>query len=81
MEISLTKAKAHLSACIRTVETGEPIIIKKYGKPIVALVKIADFTHLNQSHQKSQEKGLVSIAGGWNGSEELANILDESTRG
>jgi len=81
MEISLTKAKAHLSSCIRTVETGEPITITKYGKPIVALVKISDFTLLNQSHQKGQEKGLASIAGGWNGSEELANILDESTRG
>jgi len=80
VEISLTKLKTHFSAYIRNVETEAPIIITKYGKPIVALIHITDFALLNQHHQKNPPKGLASIAGGWNGSMELADILDHSKR-
>ena len=80
MEISLAEAKTHLSAYIRTVETEEPVIITRHGKPIVALVKAEDLAQLQRLRQAGPEGGLASIAGGWEGSEELADILDRSER-
>lgn len=80
MEISLAEAKARLSACIRTVETEEPVIITRHGKPIVALVKAEDLEHLQRLRQAGPQQGLASIAGGWDDSEELADILDHSQR-
>lgn len=80
MEISLAEAKAHLSACIRKVETEEPVIITRHGKPIVALVKAEELEHLQKLRQAGPEGGLASIAGGWEGSDELADILDQSHR-
>ena len=81
MEISLAEAKAHLSSCIRTVETDEPVIITRHGKPVAALLKVEDLQHLQRLHQAAAPKsGLASLAGGWTGSDELADILDCSER-
>jgi len=80
MKISLSEAKTHLSSYIRTVETDEPVIITRHGKPVVALVKAEDLEHLQRLRQAGPQQGLASIAGGWEGSEELADILDHSKR-
>ena len=80
MKISLAEAKTHLSSCIRTAETNEPVIITRHGKPVVALVKAEDLAHLQRLRQAGPQQGLASIAGGWENSEELADILDNSQR-
>jgi prevent-host-death family protein len=43
--VSICDAKSHLSRYIKQVnETDDPVVICKYGKPIVQLVKYAEKT-------------------------------------
>ncbi len=79
-DVPLAEAKATLSECIREVEKGKPMRITRHGKPVAALVSSADLDHLERLRKAGPEGGLASIAGGWDGSDELASILDESAR-
>jgi len=79
-EISLAEAKATLSECIREVESGKPVLIKRHGKPVAALVRPQDLDNLERLRKAGPEGGLASLAGGWKGSEELSRILEESIR-
>ena len=78
--LSLVEAKANLSACIREVENGTPMVITRHGKPVVALVRPEDLEHLERLRKAGPTVGLASLAGGWQDSEELADILDQSSR-
>jgi len=79
-EISLAEAKATLSECIRDVEKGLSVLIKRHGKPVAALVRPKDLDNLERLKKAGPEGGLASLAGGWEGSEELAYILDSTVR-
>lgn len=78
--ISVAEAKAMLSQCIRDVEMGESVLITRHGKPVAALVPTNDLEHLQRLRKAGPEGGLASLAGGWEGSEELVRLLDLSTR-
>ncbi len=78
--ISIAEAKTALSECLRQVETGEPIIITRHGKPVAALVSTHDIEHLKRLRKAGPEKGLASIAGGWDDSEELVKAIKRSPR-
>ena len=79
-EISLAEAKATLSECIREVEKGYMLIIKRHGKPVAALVQPKDLEHLKRLRKAGPEGGLSSVSGGWEGSEDLVRIPEESKR-
>ena len=79
-EVSLAEAKATLSECIREVERGKMVVIKRHGKPVAALVQPQDLNNLERLRKAGPEGGLSSISGGWDGSEELVRILEESVR-
>jgi len=79
-EISLAEAKATLSECIRDVEKGQAVLIKRHGKPVAALVRPQDLDNLERLKKAGPDGGLASLAGGWKGSEELVQILDGSQR-
>jgi prevent-host-death family protein len=78
--VSIAEAKATFSDCIRQVEAGSSVLITRHGKPVAALVRPGDLEHLNRLKKAGPESGLASIAGGWENSEELSTILDESLR-
>ena len=78
--ISLAEAKASFSECIREVENGKAVLITRHGKPVAALVRPQDLDSLERLRKAGPEGGLASLAGGWEGSEELARHLDESFR-
>jgi len=78
--ISVAEAKATLSDCIREVEAGSSLIITRHGKPVAALVRAIDVEHLERLRKAGPQGGLANIAGGWEDSEELADILDGSPR-
>ena len=78
--ISVAEAKAMLSQCIRDVEMGGSVLITRHGKPVAALVPTNDLEHLQRLRKAGPEGGLASLAGGWEGSEELVQVLDESVR-
>jgi prevent-host-death family protein len=79
-QISLAEAKATLSECIRKVENGKTMLITRHGKPVAALVRAKDLESFERLKKAGPRGGLASLAGGWEDSEELANILEESSR-
>ncbi|MBW1852259.1 MAG: type II toxin-antitoxin system Phd/YefM family antitoxin [Deltaproteobacteria bacterium] len=78
--ISVAKAKATFSECIRQVEAGSHMLITRHGKTVAALVRPSDLEHLDRLRKAGPQSGLAGIAGGWENSEELAAILDDSPR-
>ncbi len=78
--ISVAEAKATFSECIRKVEAGSSVLITRHGKPVAALVRPSELEHLERLRKAGPERGLASIAGGWEDSEELVKILDETPR-
>ena len=78
--ISLAEAKATLSECIREVENGKSVLITRHGKPVAALVRAKDLENFDRLKKAGPEGGLASLAGGWEGSEELSRFLSESIR-
>ena len=77
---SVSEVKARLSDCIREAEEGEPVIITRHGRPVAALVGAAELEALERLRAAGPEAGLASVAGGWEGSEELVRHLEESGR-
>ena len=75
-EISIAKAKATLSAQVRTAEDGQPVVITRHGKPVAALVPAADLEQLQRLRAAGPEGGLASVAGGWEGSDELVELVE-----
>ena len=78
--VSVAEAKASLSECLRDVEGGKPVLITRHGKPIAALVRAEDLEHLKRLRAAGPEGGLASLAGGWEGSEDLIRAIEESPR-
>ena len=78
--VSIAEAKAQLSFCVREAERGEPILITRHGKPVAALVAAADLDQLERLRKAGPQSGLASLAGGWNGSDELIEHIEQSER-
>lgn len=75
--LSLAEVKATFSARVREAEHGEPLVITRHGTPVAALVGADDYAELRRLRAAGPEAGLASVAGGWEGSEELvARILE-----
>ena len=55
--------------------TLHSVLVTRHGKPVVALVPAADVAQLARLRAAGPEKGLASLAGGWEGSEELAELI------
>ena len=41
MDVSVRKLKDHLSAYLRRVQAGEPVIVTDHGRPVAALVSLS----------------------------------------
>lgn len=78
--VSIAEAKAHLSVCVRQAEQGESILITRHGKAVAALVAATQLAQLERLRRAGPQRGLASLAGGWDGSEELVHRIAESAR-
>ncbi|NOQ16673.1 MAG: type II toxin-antitoxin system prevent-host-death family antitoxin [Methyloprofundus sp.] len=75
ISISVVKAKTHLSELIAKSQLSpERFIITKHDKPVAALVSLDDLKVLEQYEEK---QGLATIAGEWQGFEEVADGMGE----
>lgn len=79
-KLSVAEVKAKLSEQIREVEHGEPVLITRHGKAVAALVRAEDLETLERLRAAGPMGGLASIAGGWEGSEDLVRVLETSPR-
>lgn len=66
-QVSTVQAKAHFSALVAEVAYGgERIIIERHGRPLAALVSIADLERLKQGQILSAEpRGALALVGAW----------------
>ena len=78
--VSAAKAKAEFAECMRKAEGGDPVVITRHGKAVVALVRADRLQQLERLRSASPASGLAGLAGGWRGSEELAQTLAGSRR-
>lgn len=77
---SVAEMKASLSEHIRDVQRGEPVLITRHGKAVAALVNVEDLERLERLRAAGPDGGLASLAGGWEGSDDLVRMLDDSSR-
>lgn len=78
--VTLTQAKATLSECVRKVENGETLVLTRHGRAVAALVSAQDLEQFERLRKAGPEGGLASLAGGWEGSEELVQRINVSVR-
>lgn len=79
-QVSIAQAKSRLSEYIRAVEHGEPVVIARRGKRVAVLVAAEEYDQLERLRAAGPEAGLASLAGGWEGSDELVDLLQQSSR-
>jgi len=78
--VSAAKAKAEFAECMRKAEAGDPVVITRHGKAVVALVRADRLQQMERLRSAGPEEGLASLAGGWRGSEELVRLLSGARR-
>jgi prevent-host-death family protein len=78
--LSVAEAKATLSDAIREVEAGGTVMITRHGKPVAALVRAEDLERLELLRAAGPEQGLASVAGGWEGIDELVQSITSAAR-
>ena len=78
--VTAARAKAEFAEYVRKAEAGEPVLITRHGKPVVALVPADELAHLERLRSAGPASGLAGLAGGWPGSEELVSLLEENRR-
>jgi prevent-host-death family protein len=79
-DFSVAEAKAHFADCLRSAERGEPVVITRHGKAVAAVVAAEDLERLERLRAAGPEGGLASVAGGWEGSEDVAVATRRSRR-
>ena len=78
--VSAAKAKAEFAECMRKAEAGDPVVITRHGKAVVALVRADRLQQLERLRSAGPAAGLASIAGGWRGSQEMVQLVSGSRR-
>ena len=78
--VSVAEIKATLSEQIRAAEHGGTVLITRRGRPVAALVSADELERLRRLQSVGPEGGLASVAGGWKGSDELADLIAVSPR-
>ena len=78
--VSAARAKAEFAECIRKAEAGDPVVITRHGKAVVALVRVDRLQQLERLRSAGAAAGLAGLAGGWRGSGELVRLLAGSRR-
>ncbi|MEK7216266.1 MAG: type II toxin-antitoxin system Phd/YefM family antitoxin [Chloroflexota bacterium] len=65
--VSAAQAKAHFSSLVAEVAfAGQRIVIERRGKPMAALVSIADLEQLQHDQSSTvQPKGALALVGVW----------------
>lgn len=76
--LSIAELEAHVTDCIQAAEEGDTVVVTRNGRPVVALVRAVDAGKRLPCPKGAQ--GLASLAGGWEGSDELVERIAEHRR-
>ena len=80
VEVTVAVAKAQFAACVREAEQGTTVVITKHGRRVAALVPAADVEELRRLRAAGPKAGLASLAGGWEGSDDLVKEIHRHKR-
>jgi prevent-host-death family protein len=80
LEVTVAAAKARFAACVREAEQGTTVVITKHGRRVAALVSADDVEELRRLRAAGPKAGLASLAGGWEGSDELVKEIRRHKR-
>ena len=79
--VTAAQAKAQLSALVaEAAYGGRRVLIERRGKPVAALVSVADLERLEQGEATSERPhGALALVGAWRevGDENLDALIDE----
>lgn len=78
--LSVAEVKATFSECVRRAEAGRSLLITRHGKAVAALVRAEDLEQLERLRAAGPEGGLANLVGGWEGSDELVDVLHDLRR-
>lgn len=73
---SIRDVETHFEEWVQRAEAGEPVVITRQGKPVVALVPASEV----ESEAPKPKRGLASLVGGWEGSDEFVERVAEIRR-
>jgi prevent-host-death family protein len=73
--VSVADAKSRFSEYVRRAEAGDVVVLSRHGRPVAALIPAEDVDQFDRLRAAGPGKGLVSLAGGWKGSEDLVGLL------
>ncbi len=73
----IAEVKAKLGQLVRDAEEGRPVLITRHGKEVAAIVRAEDLMQLERLRAAGPEAGLISLAGGWEGSDEFVDAVLE----
>ena len=79
-QLSVKEAKANFAECLRTAERGLPVVITRHGKRVAALVAASELEQLERLRSAGPRAGLAGLAGGWKGSDDLADTIARARR-
>jgi len=78
--LTIDEGKAKFTRCLKSAEAGDAVVFTRRGKPVAALVPAAELAQLERLRAAGPEAGLASLAGGWEGSEELVASIAKNRR-
>jgi len=80
LEVPVAEIKRHFADYIaKSAHADCRIIVTRRNRPVAALVSLEDYSQLEQFDKR---RGLVSVAGKWNGFDEIsADVLAVRTQG
>ncbi len=78
-EVSAAEAKARLGECLRLAESGESVLITRYGRAVAALVSTDDLERLERLRSAGPDDGLAGLLGRWEDGQTFADeVLEQS---
>lgn len=67
--VTINEVEARLDEYLTAAEAGETVVVIRDGNPVAALVPATPV-----------KQGLATLAGGWEGSEDLADLIEAGRR-
>jgi prevent-host-death family protein len=71
--VPLAEIEARIEGYLQAAEAGETIVVTRNGNPVAALIPL-------EERRPEPKAGLASLAGGWEGSDELIEHIEEARR-
>jgi antitoxin (DNA-binding transcriptional repressor) of toxin-antitoxin stability system len=74
----VAEVESRLDDFLQVVEAGESVVLTRDGSPVATLTPPEGAGI--KAPGETAKKGLASLAGGWEGSDELADLVEEIRR-